>query len=149
MINKRAYLWRYLSAEIYATAGVVFGTGLLYLLTENRLIAAYVGAVCENIGYYGYISIHDFKKNKIKYEKSSKKFGITGYLITVRNIIFEFSFSEILDSLLARPFCLYWFPIWINNFSVGIIAGKLAADIFFYIPTLTALKIRTRYMKLK
>jgi hypothetical protein len=138
---------RYLSAEIYSTAGVVIGAGTTYLLTGNRILAAYVGTICETSCFYGFISFNDFRKNRMEYKKAGKRYGISSYFKTLRNIIFEFGLPEVFDSLFIRPFCLYWFPIWMRSYSVGIIAGQLAANIIFYIPAYIINKIQTRILK--
>lgn len=143
MTKIKEWIWRYAPAEIFATIGAIFGAYLLYILTDNKFIAAYAGVVGENICYYEFILIRDFKKNKIKYEK----FSLTNFLKIIHNLIVEFGFSEALDTLLVRPFCLYWFPVWISNYSIGIIIGKFAADIIFYIPTITAYELKKKYLK--
>lgn len=143
----KEWLWRYAPAEIFATIGAIFGAGFLYLFTNNRIIAAYAGVIGENVGYYGFILIRDFKKNKTNYEKSGQKFGLIDFLKTIRDLFLEFGLSEALDSFLVRPFCLYWFPIWIPNFSIGIIVGKFVADIIFYIPTITVYELRKKHSK--
>jgi hypothetical protein len=65
----------------------------------------------------------------------------------IRNIILEFGFSEILDSLFIRPFMMYIFPILIGNVELGIFAGKIAADIVFYVPTIFAYELRKKHLR--
>jgi hypothetical protein len=143
----KEWLWRYIPAEFFATVGAIGSAVLLYIITDNRLIAAYAGTIGENIGYYGFISISDLKNNKEKYHKLGKKFGIIGYIKTVRDLVLEFGFSEALDSLLVRPFCMYWFPIWMPTYDIGIFTGKFIADVIFYIPTITAYELKKKYVK--
>lgn len=147
MLKIKEWLWRYVPAEIFATLGAISGATLFYLLTKNRIISAYAGVMSENAGYYGFISILDFKKDKAKYEKFNRNFGISGYLKTLRNLVLEFGFSELLDSFIIRPFCMYWFPIWLPNYVMGIFIGELAANIIFYIPTIIAYELRKKYIK--
>jgi hypothetical protein len=75
------------------------------------------------------------------------KHGAKGFFKTVRNLVVEFGFSEVLDSLFVRPFCMYVFPLLVGNFFVGILVAKVAADIIFYIPTITAYELRKKHMK--
>lgn len=67
-----------------------------------------------------------------------------GFFKTIRNLVFEFGFSEALDSFVVRPFCMYIFPILTNNYGVGIIIGKIVADVSFYIPTIIAYELRKK-----
>ena len=41
---------------------------------------------------------------------------------------------------------MYIFPIILGNFAVGIIAGKFAADIVFYIPVIIAYELRKKHL---
>ena len=147
MQKVKEWLWRYLPAEFFATIGAISGSSLLYLTTGNRIVAAYAGAIGENIGYYGFISIRDYKNIKQKYVRENKRFSIVEYFKLLRNLVIEFGFSEALDSLAVRPFCMYWFPVWLKNYTIGIFTGKLAADIVFYIPTIISYEIRKKLIK--
>ena len=147
MKKAKKWLRRYIPANISATIGAIFAAWLVYKLTKNQILAAYAGTIGDNIGYYGVIAIRDFKKNKAKYIKNGEKYGVIGYLKTVRNLIIEFGTAEALDSLIVRPLCLYWFPIWMPTYELGIIAGKYAADIIFYIPTIISYELRKKYLK--
>lgn len=143
----KEWLWRYVPAEIFATIGAISGASLSYLITHNRLIAAYLGAIGENIGYYGFISIRDLQKNKLKYQKLGKQFGFIAFLKTIRDLVLEFGFSEVLDSFVVRPLCMYWFPIWMPIYAIGIFTGKFVADVIFYIPTIMAYELKKKYVK--
>jgi len=41
---------------------------------------------------------------------------------------------------------MYIFPILIQNYSIGIIVGKIVADVVFYIPTIIAYELRKKYV---
>jgi len=53
----KEWLKRYVSTEIFAIIGAFLGAGLIFLLTRNRILSAYMGVVGENTGYYGFILI--------------------------------------------------------------------------------------------
>jgi hypothetical protein len=42
---------------------------------------------------------------------------------------------------------MYIFPIIIGQFSIGILVGKIVADIIFYIPTIIAYELRKKHLK--
>jgi hypothetical protein len=134
----KEWIKRYVPAEIFATIGTILGAGFLYGITQNRIAAVYAGVIGENIGYYGFILICDLKKSKN---------GASSYLKTIRNLILEFGFPEMLDSFLVRPFCLYWFSLWMPNYTIGIFIGKIIADVVFYIPTIIAYELRKKYAR--
>jgi hypothetical protein len=131
------WIKRYLPAEILGTILALTGAGLAFSLTKNRILAAYSGGVGEVIGYYGFIFIREYLKNIRNSVAEGEKNKAAGFFKTTRNLTIEFGFSELLDGGLIRPFCMYIFPLIINEFSLGIFAGKIAADVVFYIPTIT------------
>ena len=123
---------RYIPAEIFGIIGAVLGSVAVYAVTNNRIASAYAGTLGENIFYYGFILAREFRNNNI--------------LESIRNIIIEFGPAEMLDSMIVRPFCMFLFPIILDSYAIGIIAGKLFADVIFYIPTVISYELRKRYI---
>ena len=129
---------RYLPSEIIGTITAVLAAGISFFLTGNPVITAFSGTWGENLGYYGAIISRDFIENKKKGLRPIK---------TIRNLVIEFGPSEVLDSFILRPFFMYTFPIILSDLTLGIIVGKLAADITFYIPTIFAYEMRKKHIK--
>lgn len=142
----KEWVKRYLPAEVFATIGALIGSFLTLFLTQNTIVSAYGGTVGENIGYYGYISIRDFLNQKKKYKQSNQKYNFVSFLKLLRNLVAEFGFSEFLDSFIVRPFCMWVFPIAIGNFALGIIVGKIIADLIFYLPTIIAYELKKKHL---
>lgn len=67
-------------------------------------------------------------------------------LITLRNLVLEFGFAEALDTLLLRPTLMYLAAQLVSDLRLGVILGKLAADVIFYVPAITAYELRRRYL---
>ena len=65
---------------------------------------------------------------------------------TVRDLLIEFGPAELVDSLLARPLFMYLMPSLLHNFTAGIVAGKLAADVIFYGIAISAYELRQHYL---
>lgn len=141
------WMKRYVPAEILATIGALLGAQIIYVLTGSRILSAYVGTIGDNTFYYGFIIYREIKNDAKHSKNNNQKHGIKGLLKTIRNIIVEFGASEFLDSLLIRPFCMYIFPILLNNFSLGIIVGNMIANVIFYIPTIIAYELRKKHLK--
>lgn len=147
MHKLKEWLWRYLPLEIVGTVVAISAAVLVYIITDNRIAAAYAGVIGENIGYYGFLFIRDIEEHRAKHKKEDKVFGFVEDLKIIRNIILEFGVAELLDSLFIRPFCMYWFPIWMESYAFGILVGKLAADVIFYIPTVISYELEKKYLK--
>lgn len=147
MGNKiKEWFKRYFPAEILALVGALAGASLVYFLTGNRIIAAYGGAIGENIGYYGLIISKDIRKSIRTHKDKKLKYGLRSFAKDVRNLFVEFGLSETLDSFIIRPFAMYVFPIILGSYTLGIVVGKFAADITFYIPTIIFYEIRKKYL---
>jgi cytidyltransferase-like protein len=142
----KEWLKRYLPAEIICFIFALLIAGIFFIITHNRAIAAFAGSLGENFIYYIFISSRDFFETKSKCNKRGIKYSIKHLGYNIRDLILEFGFSEFFDSFIIRPFFMYWMPILLSNFAVGIIAGKILADIIFYIPTITAYELRKKYL---
>ena len=136
----KEWLKRYLPAEAFAIIGAIIGAGLVFLLTNNRILSAYAGAICDGIVFYTFILIRDLNNSK-------KKHGTKEVIRTIRNLVIEFGFSEFLDLLIIRPFIMYIFPLIIGHFAIGIFIGKIVADLIFYLPTIIMYELRKKHLK--
>ena len=133
----REWLWRYLPAEIAGTITALASAFVAYQLFKNEVITAYAGAWGENIGYYSVIFLREFlKENGASFKNFVK---------IVRNVFVEFGVAELIDSFVLRPLFMFIFPQLLNNYPVGILVGKIAADITFYIPAILGYEVRKKY----
>lgn len=126
------WIKRYLPAEVGATIGAISGAIITNLLFKNDYLSAFAGTWGENLFYYSLILYQDLQKRKERDEKIT----LIGFWKVIRNMLFEFSLGEIIDSFLIRPTAMYFFPKIIGNFVIGIFIGKIVADVIFYIPTI-------------
>ncbi len=144
-VKARVSNWikRYLPAEIVGSI-TLFVVGLgIDALFHNPVFTAFGGAYGEFIGYYGTILFNDLRKQKVKHTKITARI----FIKTIKHLFFEFGVAEFLDSFLVRPFALYIFPLLLHNVGLGLIVGKIAADIIFYIPTIIAYELRMKFGK--
>ena len=133
--QKKVMEWvgRYLPAELCAIVGAVGGGLVIDFLFHNSVLTAFGATWGENVGYYGQILYQDMRAK--------------GVLKGLRNILFEFGVAEYLDSLIIRPTAMHFLPLWLGNLPVGLLLGKLAADVVFYIPTIYFYELRKKYFK--
>ena len=143
----KEWLKRYLPANIIATITVLLVSWIVVLLTKNYVLAAFIASISDFIVYYGFILVRDIIQTRKSNSKKKKKYTWISLLKNVRDIILEFSVGEALDTLMIRPFFLYFTPIWIGNYTIGIIIGKYLSDITFYIPTIISYELRKKHLK--
>jgi hypothetical protein len=127
------WIKRYGLAEICGSLSAVAGALLTRALTGNEILTAYGGTVGENIGYYGILVARELRSGE-------------GFLRCCRNLLIEFGPAELLDSGFIRPLAMglgahYFGP------TAGVIAGKVVADITFYVPVIAVYELRRYYAK--
>src|SRR5207245_9266853 len=100
------------------------------------------GSVCENIAFYTTIIIHDALIASKQLQEEGRTLTYRSFVYLLRNILLDFGIAELMDSMLLRPFCMYIFPIWLKNYPLGILAGKIASDIVFYLFVILIYELR-------
>ncbi len=121
------WLKRYGPAEIFAIAGVYAGFFLAEYFADITWVSAYAGAMGENVGFYGAIIIHRLRAKE-----------------NLWHVLAEFGPAEILDSLVLRPLTLYIGAESLGPM-IGLLVGKLAGDILFYIPVVATHELMRKF----
>lgn len=134
------WLRRYLPAEVVGTVCAVLG-GLLAGAGDPAL-AALGGAWGENVGYYGAMLARDLRARLAREGRLTPG----GVLRSVRDLALEFGGAEVLDSFLVRPAALFAAIALTGNLPLGILLGKLAADLAFYLPAILGYELRRRFV---
>jgi len=130
----KEWLRRYLPAEIIGTATALAGAYGTHALTNSPAAAAIAGSISETIGFYSYFAVRDGKRyyDHHRAHPKPRRILLASYH-TVRDMLIEFGPAEVLDSALVRPLCMYIGPQLLHNFGAGLLAGKLASDVVFYV----------------
>ncbi|HEX2054136.1 MAG TPA: hypothetical protein VHJ78_10485 [Actinomycetota bacterium] len=129
-------LRRYLPAEAAGVAASL-AAGLLFVgAGAAAAVAALAAAWAENTGYYAVIATRDFGGQD---GGPIRRAGRT--LVTM---LVEFGPAELFDSLLVRPALLYAGLRLLPTPALGILAGKVAADLVFYLPTISSRRLLVR-----
>jgi hypothetical protein len=138
------WLKRYGVAEVAGLCTALAGSFAARALTGNDIAAAYGGAMGENLGYYGVIVGREVVHDRQAAFLAGRGYGLAGAARTARNLVFEFGIAEVLDSGMLRPLAM---GLGVRFFGrgVGIVVGKFAADLTFYIPVICAYEMR-RYL---
>lgn len=140
------WLKRYLPAEILGTASAVGFPTIVALFSSNNILIAYVGTWGENLGFYGTMIVQEVLQTHKRYHESGRHYGWRAFAKDLRNIFLEFGVAESLDSLLVRPGLMYLSLAFFDNLQIGILAGKILADVVFYIPTAISFELRRKYL---
>ena len=138
------WLKRYGVAEVAGLCTALVGSFAARALTGSDIAAAYGGAMGENVGYYGVIIGREVVHDRRAAFVAGRGYGLAGAGRTARNLVFEFGIAEALDSGVLRPLAMGLGARFFGR-GVGIVVGKFAADLTFYIPVICAYEVR-RYL---
>jgi hypothetical protein len=134
-VRRRVVHWlkRYGPPEVFGTITALLGSFAVFRMTHNSVAAAYGGALGENVGFYGLIVARQILHDR----RSSDRYGWRGAAKTIARLLAEFGPAELLDSLLIRPLAMGLATRWLGR-TIGVLAGKIAADVTFYLPVIAS-----------
>ena len=138
------WLERYGVAEVAGLCTAIAGSLAVRALTGNEIAAAYGGAMGENLGYYGVVIGREVARDRRDARALGRRYNLAAMARTARNLVFEFGIAELLDSTVLRPLAM---GLGVRFFgrTLGVVVGKLAADVTFYVPVICAYELR-RYL---
>ena len=138
-----SWVARYGVAEVAGIGCAFLGSMLVGRATGSRIAAAYGAAWGETLGYASVIVIHDFLKESRAAHAASERFGARRATGVVGGLLAEFGPAALLDTFVTRPLAMGLAIHWLGS-ALGIIAGKIVADVLFYVPVILVHERRTR-----
>jgi hypothetical protein len=102
---------------------------------SNPALAAIAGTWGEIIGFYGMMLVREWITHR----------NLRAMPLVIGRLMLEFGPAEALDSMLLRPMFMYLAVTFSHNLMIGIVIGKLAADITFYIPAIISYELLRRH----
>ncbi|SDN61106.1 Diaminopimelate decarboxylase [Klenkia soli] len=133
------WLRRYLPAELAGTAALLLA-GLLTLEHTGSVLGSAVAAtVAESVGFYAVALA--------RIAAEQRRAGSRGRVLAARTAglgLAEFGPAEVLDSLLVRPAALWAGATVVPHAALGLLAGKVAADLVFYAVAASSYRLTDR-----
>lgn len=131
----REWLRRYGLAECGGIAGAVVGSYLVRHTTGNAVAAAYGGAWGETLGYACTVLARDFisESRLVRSERRRLRLADLGRVVT--GLLAEFGPAGALDTFVTRPAAMALGTRSLG-LPLGVVVGKLAADVLFYVPVI-------------
>lgn len=155
MPNKQAismkvkeWLQRYIPSEIAAITTAYIGFFYVLHATGNHTAASLASAMSENIGFYGVMLFRECFIALRTAKQSQTKLGFKPILAITTGLIVEFGPSELLDSLVVRPITIGLATLYFGS-AWGVLIGKLAADVSFFIPAILIYEFKKNYLAKK
>lgn len=143
----REWFGRYLPAEILGTVTALAAAWTVHAVSGSLISAAIAGTIGESLGFYGCLAVREVRYYDALHRDHGwlRRQWLTGTR-TLRDLLIEFGPAELVDSFLTRPLFMYLMASLLQNFTAGIVAGKLAADVIFYGIAISAYELKRRYL---
>ena len=150
MVKQKIKEWlkRYLLAEIVGTVTALASASTFHLFSENLILVAYAGSIGEAYGFYFTVFIQNLVWLRKKQRVENIQFSLTDIPKIISHLLLEFGPAGIIDGFLLRPFFMYLFPILLNNFTLGILIGKVTGDVAFYFLVILSYELKKRGKKI-
>lgn len=127
------WMRRYAPLEVAGT-GVALVAALAVWSLGGRLAAAGAAAALgEIVGFYTAAAVLEARRRRATPTRGSR-----GTLGVVRALCVEFGPAEVVDSALVRPAAMALAPVLLGHLVLGVLAGKAAADVVFYVVAATS-----------
>lgn len=135
----RDWIGRYLVAELAGLTTALLAAVVVTSWAPDRLaVAAYASALGESVGFYAGFLLVRYLREEIG---GSPRRRIA---VLVAAAVVEFGPAEILDTVLIRPAAMYLASWATGNVVVGVLIGKVAADVIFYGLAITSYEMLVR-----
>ena len=143
----REWFERYLPAELLGTLTALAAAWTVHAVSGSLISAAIAGTIGESLGFYGCLAVREVRYYDALHRDHGRlrRQWLTGTR-TLRDLLIEFGPAELVDSFLTRPLFMYLMASLLQNFTAGIVAGKLAADVIFYGIAISAYELKRRYL---
>ena len=128
----RMWIRRYGPSELAGIATALAGSWLLQQASGSVLAAAYGASIGEGLGFYGSLVMREMIQEAYFAGARRAPYGVSEMMRTWRGLLLEFGPAELLDTGLIRPLMMA-LGTSILGWGLGVVAGKIAADVAFYL----------------
>jgi hypothetical protein len=137
------WLHRYGLAESAGLICALLVSVTVRRVTGDGIAAAYGGALGESVGYSSVIILRDYLAAARGARAAGRFLGVRDAGKITVGLLAEFGPSAFLDTFVIRPFAM-GVGMRLIGPRLGLIAGKFAADISFYLPVILLYERRKR-----
>lgn len=103
-------------------------------------LAAHAAAIGENVGYYGVVTVRELVHDARAARAAARAYGGRGRARTIAKLLVEFGPAEALDAAVVRPLSIGMATAALGG--AGVVIGKIAADLPFYVPVVITYEVR-------
>lgn len=142
----RDWLLRYGPAEVAGIACAYLASFGVRHTTGSSLLGAYAAAWGETIGYASVVMIRDYLAEIRASRRRGRRTPIRDAGSVATGLLAEFGPAGVIDTFVTRPFTM---ALGAKLFGplLGVVFGKLTADLLFYGPVVYMYERRKRRMR--
>jgi hypothetical protein len=110
---------------------------------------AYAATIGEGIAFYAVLLVRDVRTRARACRPPQGALHARTVALAARGLALEFGPAELLDTLAVRPGAMLLGPLLLGSVTVGVLAGKIAADVVFYAIAIVTYETGRRYSERK
>jgi hypothetical protein len=137
------WMRRFGVAELTGTAAALGGYWAGQALTGSLVVSAFAAALSESVAFYTVLLLRDMVRDAYAAGARRVRYGPREIVGTWRNLFVEFGPIELLDVAVLRPLCMGLGGRYLGP-RLGVIAGKVLADVVFYSAPMLTTEARRR-----
>jgi hypothetical protein len=137
------WIRRFGVAELTGTAAALGGYWAGQALTGSLVASAFAAALSESVAFYTVLLLRDMVRDAYAAGARRARSGPREIAGTWRNLFIEFGPIEVLDVAVLRPLCMGLGGRYLGP-RLGVIAGKVVADVAFYAAPMLTSEARRR-----
>ena len=137
------WIKRYGPSEVAGIVMALGGSWLLQRASGSAIAAAYGASIGEALGFYGALVTREMIQEAYFAGARRAPYGVSEMIRTWRGLLLEFGPAELLDTGLIRPLAMALCTGFLG-WGLGIVTGKILADLAFYLPVIWVYERRRR-----
>ena len=137
------WIRRYGPSEVVGIAMALGASWLVQQVSGSVIASAYAASIGEGLGFYGSLVTREMIQEAYFAGARRAPYGASEMMRTWRGLLLEFGPAELLDTGLVRPMTMA-LGTTLLGWGPGIVAGKLLADVVFYLPVIWVYERRRR-----
>jgi hypothetical protein len=137
------WIKRYGPSEVAGIAMALGASWLVQQVSGSVIASAYAASIGEGLGFYGSLVTREMIQEAYFAGARRAPYGASEMMRTWRGLLLEFGPAELLDTGLVRPMTMA-LGTTLLGWAPGIVAGKLLADVVFYLPVIWVYERRRR-----
>ncbi|MFH0829385.1 MAG: hypothetical protein V1907_04395 [Candidatus Kerfeldbacteria bacterium] len=117
----------------YILRPLILASGLPW----STVVTAYVVTFADALTYYIFAQVREYRRHRRDGVRKR-----VAFMLAFRDLAVEYGVADIVDTVITRPFCMYWAFRITSNPVFGVPLGMLGAGLVFYTMVIPGYELR-------